>query len=514
MLPVPILAQVPTVPPQQVVQAQQRQEFEGGLVIEYTGTNDVDFVNNLVRFTGEVKATYDQTSITAQSFSLDTKAKKGTAEGGVRVVDPEGEITASRMDFDWGAKTGIATDVAIVAGNMRLWANQLEVTPTNWVLTGVRATLSRRKNPEYLFRSPRVSIRPGRDAVAEKVSAEIFGLRLGDIPRVPWSLDPRVGGLRPPGITNKKGQGVGIRWDSSLLLNDATAVRAFVGSFPKQPPGYGLQVSYSPLNPDQARGYIQPGGDLGERFSNGWFDTIETPSPNQELDSIRRSRANYALGTFWNESPTARPDEPTQIAKAFEAVGEFGGERDGFGGLLNARVQRIRGGSGLDFVDRALVQGTLTAPDTTLGRGLDLRVRLDAFSTLSTDTEYGWVRGMVGLLYRPTRTLSFGLAYSHTSEFGSPDFDFDRPLVDRVWHVRGDFLSGPYTLRYLAKYDVGSQRWYDHEYEIALVAASLEPFIVFREVPSDYRLGLRFRLDPVIERLQQRRQGRELERKR
>jgi len=181
----------------------------------------------------------------------------------------------------------------------------------------------------------------------------------------------------------------------------------------------------------------------------------------------------------------------------------------GLGAIGSVRLQSMRLNGESPWKERASVQGSLIAPPKTLAKNLGTHVRLDTFGSASKDGLYGWARAEAGLIYRPTQSLSFGAAYVMGGDAGNAPFPFDPLASDRALHARMDFKSGPYTFRYLAKYDFDLHKWYDREYEIALVIKEFEPFIAYRQFPSETRIGIRFRIDHVRDRLMRRNQQRQ-----
>ncbi len=492
-----------------VVQQEVRRsaEVDGGLKVEWT-RSEYDLESGTTVFSGKVRAQYDDTVIECESLTLDSASRKGRAAGGVRVTDPEGSLEAGALDFDWENKTGQANDVEIDAGNVRAWAKSIRILPDRWELEGVHGTLSRRSKPEYSVVIPSVTVYPGKRAVARHVGLDLFGVKLGYLPNLQLSLDRRVTGWRPPAISNKRGYGLGFAWDGSFLLDDCTGLMAFASTYPKEAPSYGLQVSRSWVNPEDAVTSIATAGDLGERFGDGWFDSVTTLSPKEEQEMVGAKRGAVSLSTSFNQSTTARIEDSTDVTKPYEVSLELGGSTEGWGGFVIPRFQRIRPTTGSPYIERGQLQACLMAPSWKLLPNLDLRLRGDAFGTTSEHGQYSWVRGQVGLVAKLSRNITIGGAYSGSHEFGDPDFLFDRLYSDRTWSVRADFRSGPYTARYLGKYDIVQHKWYDQEYEIALVAEAFEPFVLVRGFPSDFRVGFRLRVDEFVSRLQRRRQRR------
>ncbi|MFX9589393.1 hypothetical protein ABTO72_18875, partial [Acinetobacter baumannii] len=67
-----------------------------------------------------------------------------------------------------------------------------------------------------------------------------------------------------------------------------------------------------------------------------------------------------------------------------------------------------------------------------------------------------------------------------------------------------DYRRGFLTLRGMWRYDTDSRTWYDRQYEVAVLADGIEPYVWSRSFPNDYRIGIRFRFDQFANRLMQR----------
>ena len=100
--------------------------------------------------------------------------------------------------------------------------------------------------------------------------------------------------------------------------------------------------------------------------------------------------------------------------------------------------------------------------------------------------------------------FQFGAAYVLAEEFGVADFEFDRLNMIEGLHFRADYRKGPYSLRYLAKYDLRASDWFDREWEVAFAAGAFEPYIQRREFPGDFVIGVRLRINEFTSRIQQR----------
>ncbi len=502
---------LPPVPPALVQQVQrQRQVFEG-IVIEFD-VSEWDAETGVFTFSGFVTAKYDLTVVSGQKMVIDHKNMRGVASGGVELRDPEALLKTDTLEFDWGKKTGHAENVYVQAGNMRIRAETLDITPDVWTLQRARATLSRKNKPNYEIKTRTVRIYPGRYGIASHVSLNLFGLNLGAVPEMRFDLDPRIDGFNLPAFAERKGVGFGVSWNSSFLLNDNMVLGATWGSFPSRLPNYGFNIIWMDADPDKTFRQLKPHDDLKEQTGDGWFDNISMKSPRMEANSIGGSRLLYMLASRWNTSTTARPEILNDVSKAYELVVESAGTSGGVSMRANARIQSIREASDTPFVNRLESQFALLSPVWYVTGNFGFQLRADLYNTFSENTEFGWARGQASLLYSPTEGIMMGVAYSDSHTYGTPDFEFDRRLYDKALHGRFDYSRGPYTFRYLAKIDPSSGTLFDTEYEIAFVAEGFEPFIVYRQFPSDFRMGVRFRIDDFVGRLQRRRMERTIDR--
>ncbi len=489
-----------------VRQDRQTAQVPGGLTVTFE-ESETDQETGRVVFRGRVEAVYDQTRVQCDELTVDSFDRRGEAKGGVRVVDPEGEISAQSLTFDWGAKTGVAFGAVLQAPNVWIAAERLDVAPGLWTVTRGRGSLSRTGDTPVTFEADSAEIVPGQRALLRNVYFKVFGTRLGPIPRIPFSLDRRVAGLKAPEIANRKGVGLGVSWRSGFRVGSGGVTDFAVESFPKRLPGLALQYAYSPLDPDSPTA-IAPRGDLDERFADGWFDNVSVASPASEEADIGARRSSFGVATGWNRGTTARPEDSTEVSKALELSMEQGGRRGGMAWRGAVRLQSQRDGANQGFLGRTVAELTVLPRPVPVGRGLYLRARGDLFGTASGSGLYGWARGQVGVFAEPVEGVTLGAAYQMGTGRGRPDFRFD-PLVggDAV-HLRVDYVRGPFTARYLRKYDLGRNTWYDQEYELAVVAGAFQPFLVFREFPSETRIGVRFRIDSFRDRVSSRQQRR------
>ncbi len=62
---------------------------------------------------------------------------------------------------------------------------------------------------------------------------------------------------------------------------------------------------------------------------------------------------------------------------------------------------------------------------------------------------------------------------------------------------------GPTQISYLLKYDRGRGN-YDRQYIISQVVGCLEPYVLYRKFPDDYKIGVRLRIDRFLRMLSSR----------
>ena len=427
-----------------------------------------------------------------EAFGLSTR--RGIAEGNVVLTDPIGTIRASRIEFNLTLKTGHADQVLAEVAGVTIRAAEARVAPGRYELLDASGTSC----PElYSLATRRVVIRPGEKAVIERPRFSLGPLRLPALPNQTISLDQRVTGFRLPGISYKRDEGLGITWGSGILLDAQTALTAGFNIFPSVLPTYGIEVARSSVPPSRATGLISPRSELGERFSYGYFENVSVRSPESESAYLASPRNTLSAGSYWNQTATSRAGD-SRFSKALDVAYERGGRFGAFGAVAQARAQYVRENDG-PF--KARIVGSLAAgpKPVPLGGGLYGHLRLNAQGLVGGDSLFGWVRLQVGAIYRPVKQVSIGGVFNFAAEAGDPIFELDRLYSTNSFHFRGDIALGPARVSLLGKYDLERKKWYDREYAISLIAGCVEPYVLWREFPSDYRLGLRLRIDKFLE---------------
>ncbi|MBX3111719.1 MAG: hypothetical protein KF857_06890 [Fimbriimonadaceae bacterium] len=474
----------------------------GEMTVEFDSSSR-DEKDGTVRMKGNVVARYDLTTVRCDEMVLTPGEHKGRVVGEAKLDDPEGNVACRDLEFNWKDKTGSAQAVTLIAGGVRIAADSLTITPKKWVIRKAVGTVSRLKHPPYRFWAETVDLVPGDQGTAHRVFLEFFGKKFGPLANVDFNLDRRVTGFKMPNLTNKRGAGFGVAWDSSVLLTDKSSLGATINMFPRLSPEYLFQYSYSPLDPNSSPFSIAPRSELTEYFGDGWFDSIVIKTPEEETETIGQQRKAVGVSVRVNQDTFARNPDALNVTQPLDLAVEAGGTHRGWGYLGTGHLQRVREDREDPWVDRLVFQGTLKPPSLQLGR-LSFSSRLDAVTTTSNRGLFAFGRVETGLVYSPLEGVNIGAGVGFGASAGEPDFAFDRVPYDKSLLGRVDYRRGPFTVRFLWKWDLETRRLYDREYELALVADGFEPFITSRSFPSDFRVGVRFRLDALTDHLSKR----------
>lgn len=482
-----------------------------GLEITYD-SYAYDFEAGKQIFTGRVTAKYGPSLLQANELVIDEASRKGQADGEVILTDPEGLVRAETLAFWWRRSTdpqpgpedllGEGRNVTIKAGNVYIAAKDLRIYGDRWVLITAEGSLTQRKTPEWKLTASEVTLYPGSHGVAKKVSFEAMGAKLGPLPFYRFNLNPRFD-TRPtlPSYSlNEEGR-IGLSWSLLRPVKDSGAISASWSAFPRALPNYGASYTFSALSLDQTRSRVSVSSELGERFSGGYMNKAAIVSPSKEEEDIRLKRKTWQISTDWNQGVSGRIGGGAVISKPIDLGYEMGGPAGSVGWLSTTRLQVIRSNVEEPFRTRMVAFGGLSLPSAALGRSVQWRTRLDGYATVSDKTAFGFLRGETGFVWTPDRRLRVGAAYVLGGEAGMPDYLWERLYSRHAVHWRVDAIWGPVSLSYLWKYDFDKGDVYDREYVVSYVVGAFEPFIEYRKFPSNYQMGVRFRMDNLAERL-------------
>ncbi|MEZ5162401.1 MAG: hypothetical protein R2688_01370 [Fimbriimonadaceae bacterium] len=144
-----------------------------------------DLVEGKLICEGEVELNYGLTKLKANRIVLDRTEQKGTAEGLVQIIDPEGVIQCSDLEFFWkdaGSDADISEDRLVATGKnafikidrVLIQAATLEIiermpdrTP-EWILGEVKFSFTDMEPRGTRFRARTIRLYPGKYGLAVK----------------------------------------------------------------------------------------------------------------------------------------------------------------------------------------------------------------------------------------------------------------------------------------------------------------------------------------------------------
>lgn len=454
-----------------------------------------------------VQTVYGFTTLISDRLVLDLEPghKHGLAEGHVRVLDPDGTLTADRLFFDWVNKTGSGQNIDAHAHRLMFHANNILAGPKVWTLEGLYATpCGGESHPLLAVQAPKAIVAPKGDATIVHPTLLFRGRKIITLRNYVISSNSRSNGQPLPSLSYSRSGGIAGGWAPSYNLDDLTALNGGIHLGQHQRPSEDLLLSRSLLPASAAPGGFLPRSDFEERFNFSYFDNVFIRTPDQERNYVSATRSSLSVGTAWNEYPVARLTS-TAFSKPVDIIYEQATSFGGFGEYAQLRGQRIQQLGGTRET-RAVASGALLLPELSLGKGSYTDIRLDGSAYLGDKNHYGWGHLQAGLVTRPSKYVRLAAAYEGAFEQGTPTFVADRLYKNHWISVRSDLFLGPTKLSVLQKYDPRGQSWFDSEFQISQVAGCLEPYLVYRRFPRGYSFGFRLRVDDLLDVIR-RRQG-------
>lgn len=483
--------------------------------LQVTGkVQEIDPVRQIVTYSDGVAAKFGPTMLFADRLEVHRgeTERYAIARGNVRVEDPEGRFSANYVVFWYGPNKGpdgqlaVADHVQFELGGVAASAESAVIKVDQWVFLNVEATNCKRPIPFYLLRSKKIVVRPGKTGTVSTPKISLFGKPLLTLPTRQFSLDRRNPGLTIPTLAYRPDAGIGITWNSGFLLDDRNLLLASVKSFDGERPSYAATFVRSFIPAELATTRIEARSDLNERFSWSYFDNINVELPTQSLKFTQQPRDAVTLKSDWNTGSSTRL-EREEFSKLLDVAYERSGPVGPLGVFGQVRMQTIRRGDE-KFLTRGALHATIQAPAVSLSKGLWTDLRLDIQGNLSKENAFGWARSHVGVVFQPVPQFTAGAAWITSAEHGNPDFVLDQLYSRHAFHFRWDINLGPTKISYLAKYDLNRKNWYDKEYSISQVVGCFEPYILRREFPRNYTVGVRLRTADFLSILERRKQVR------
>ena len=459
--------------------------------------------------------TYGQSSISAdhillfkseQAPSADfpdgVHANTAIARGHVILSDPLGVVQAEDLTFNWDDHTATAHNALINLDGLNVRAGTAHITVDAWVLSDVDGN-GGKDDSRYNLHAKRLVIYPGRKAVAYRLRLDAFGRKLLVVKRQEFQLDNRISGLHYPSLTYDGKRGLGLSFNSSILVDPATALAGSYSASPKDLPSYGIQLSESFIAPGQVNGLITPRSELDERFAYGYYDHALIPNTDAEHSYIDAKRDTLSLGSFANVSTTDRIGNEI-FTKPWELTYERSlALQGGYVTLSQLRFQDIHLEQGADHY-RFLGSTTIMSPSIYLAKQWRGRVRVDGSTFQGGGTSFSWLHAEAGATYLASKNLRFGGAYVNGGQYGDPLYQADQLYSDHGFNFRADLQYGPRRFSLIEKYDQNRGRFYDRDILIGQLAGPVEPYIEVRTFPSQFRFGIELRFDSLLETLRDR----------
>jgi len=151
--------------------------------------------------TGNVTVTYSDKRLLADQLELHTDTNTGTAWGHVRLLSPDDDLTASRIEFDLNAERGVLYDGAGKASRVYHIVGQriARLGPRTLEVRRGRVTTCSSAVPEWEFRAPEAQIGLRDYVTLQQPTFWIKGIPVFYLPYFIFPIkDKRTTGFLPP----------------------------------------------------------------------------------------------------------------------------------------------------------------------------------------------------------------------------------------------------------------------------------------------------------------------------
>ncbi len=493
---------LPWIPPFVAIQEPQKKVHVVDDTLVVTAPSySIDPLSQAITYSEGVVATYGITSIHADTLTINVKTQHGTANGHVHVTDPDGSLDADNLDFVWteDKESGHAENILAKVANATISAKSVDILPGRWEFTGVRFSLSRNKPEIFAISGSKIVVTTGQYAKITHPTLSIFGAPILSAPSYTEQLSGQGAGINAPSFSYRHGQGFGVSLDNGFDLGRSYGLGVHFATFPGSKPSYGMEFARSLLPGDDI--YPAPiKSDLDDQFSFSYLDNVGVQDPERERKYMLRPKSTVAVSTFTNRFSIRDPN--IDYNKPIELAYEQGGPLGDAVFFTQVRLQSLRRQSE-GTISRGVIRSSLGLPPKKLMTDVTSMVRFDLEGFTGRNSS-GWGRALVGATFHPFPALMLGGGLVFATDWGSPEFPIDALVAKSGYIIRSDLNLGSTKFAYITKFD-NTRKWYDHEYYVSQAVGALEPYMVYRKSPSDYRIGLRVRIDPLLEVFQRRR---------
>jgi hypothetical protein len=442
---------------------------------------------------------WDVEELLADEIVADERAHTIEAHGHVLLIDPIGILTASELSYDYEERHGWAREATVHAQGAVFRAETVEMRDTEWIALHGSATTCDVDPPHYRVGFEKVSIRPGVRAKLYRCDISILGWRLVRVPWLTVSLARRTNQLSLPSVGYNKRTGFRVGWRNEFELRPRLGLVTEIGAFERSKPERRELVSYSLLDPRGQDVVATPDTEEGERFTYSHIDNVNVESPEEEDRRLRSRRVVFFFENSSNLPVNARIEGDLIVSKDWEVGLQVNGDAGRLFGSVSLRTGRTTESPGGITVDRTALQGVVSGGSLWVSPQIAFRPRIDgALFRYQNDSLYGWWRPVAEAVYEPTDRFRLSLAYVRTLTGGSAGLRFDQPVRERTMQARADARLGKLGISVLTKYDLDAEYTFDVEVGIRYLLHCVEPQIVWRENPGEFRLGIRI---PTIDLL-------------
>lgn len=454
----------------------------------------VNYKRELLTFDDGVVAVYgvttvygDHLQVIAARSDSGVVVRKAIAKGHVRLVDPEGEVRAEEVEFDWIEETGKAKSAKLTLADMEVSASTIDIRKEELKLFDVAVSLCSGKEVGLGFRE--LSVNRNGTGIGRGIRLAIAGRSAMALAHYRFSFrdDGNQSGLGRPKIL-LNGKSAGVSWSPEAMVGPRTLIDGGISARQGRELSGKIYITQSLLPEKWA--FRGPKSGSVDPYSYGFMENISTRSIERELEYARKPRATISVGTAWNQGRYS--DQVGGITKPFEAILEGSGPVGSWGLFGQARFQRVDV-PGTSPLSRWEVLGSLSPPSAELTNTLKVFGRADFRSEIQPGEDYSWLRGQVGVSVRAAQGALLSVAYSRAADRGKPLFAFDKPTKDEALHLRGDFEFGPTKIAGLAKFEPGTRKPFSTEVYLSQIAGCLELFAIWKETPRTFSVGFKLR---------------------
>lgn len=439
---------------------------------------------------------FDCTKIIADQLTLNLQERIGTAEGNIQLIDPCGILNADKIHFNWKTNCGEALNAKTKAAGIQIYVKSIKISRHKWVLDCANASFE--PNDFLNLNSKKIIISKTRNGLISKPQIRLWDSCI-NLPDVPIDLIQDSSGIQLPKIIIRRDKSAGIEWEYPAILDEHFGMTLGIGAYSSRPLKRNFSLSWTAIPHSIQGGLGAPSDELDESFKESYWDNIEIKDLEQESRIISRKKAGISLSNKVNQSTRGRINDVHSITKNWEVAAELSDGINGSGYRFKGYVHSMRPNKDEPFQTRNILMATVNSGCTKIGNSLHIRSRLDTAFYSNDCSNYGWVRGQLGLVYVTSCGSQFSVAYTRGGTGGEVIFPFDIPHSLNFLAFRGDLKFGCTEFRIISRIDLDNSNSLDHQAGIIGSYGAFRPYIFWREKNNDIQLGFYMKIASVID---------------